>query len=262
MIALMVALALVQDPVQKNRPPVQNNGGGIVEIQPVEEPAPPQAQDPAKKSCDGKCHQMGIEPMVAKMCEQCKQAACPCMHAKFCKECADRKKVCAWCAKPLAGSAADVMGRLQAGLDKALPGHRAGRSISKKPLPRVTFFLVVHDGTPCTSCPKHAEALAAIEYKDEKDTEGQVRILTSEKDLSELLARQKPGGKEEAALCAAELAQALWESKKGGVEPSSVKDVKIVDGKAKFTIVQGEAARTLVVTLNEQGEVTGLSGEE
>jgi hypothetical protein len=249
---ILVLLLLLQGkeaPVQQK--PKAADDGQAVEI-----------QEPGKKTCDGKCHQVGIEPMVAKMCEQCKQAAAPCMHAKFCKECADKKKVCPWCGRVPAGSAGDLEGRLQAGIDKALPGHRLGRSFTKHQLPRVTFYLIVHDGTPCKSCAKHAEALGAIEYKDDKDTEGEARVITSAKDLSELLKRQKLEGSENAALCAAELVQALWESKKGGIDPSTPRGIKIQDGKAAFTFKKGEEPRKLTVTLDEKGAFQDLSVEE
>lgn len=219
-------------------------------------PMPPAVQ-PQDGTCDGRCHNVQIEPAIAKMCPECNGAgAAACAHAKMCKECAAKKQVCAYCGRPLKGAVAPFMGRLQEALAKALPDHKIGRrlpnELAKKLLPRAQFYMVLHSGSPCTACAKNAEALAAIEFKDENDKEGTVRILASEKDLAELLVRQKLAGGPDAALCAAELVQALWQGK-GAPEASEVKD-----GKASFKIWKGDRAGGLSVALDADGKFASL----
>jgi hypothetical protein len=217
----------------------------------------PGAPAPQAETCDGTCHQPGIEPAIAKMCQGCKTGTALCCHAKFCKDCAEKKEVCGYCGKPLPSAKKPVMAKLQAELDKALPEHKVGRQLpgERSWLPNVQFFMVVHAGSPCKTCAANAEPLIAIERKDDKE---EIHVLTSEKDMSELLKLQKVSGKEEAALAVAELVQALFEPIHGGLEPSNLGKVKLDNGKARFEYKKGHAYWELVVSFDKDGAFTGL----
>jgi hypothetical protein len=162
---------------------------------------------------------------------------------------------------------------VQAELDKSMPGHRAGREVpselSKKLLPNVAIFMILHSGSPCQSCPKYLECLGVVEYKDDKDGEGKVALLKTEDELSELLKRQKLSGREDAARLAAELVQALWTPLRGSlkavegdkrVDPEKVALEKDGEGfKAVFEYKKGNAFWTAVVTLDKEGALAGIA---
>jgi hypothetical protein len=163
--------------------------------------------------------------------------------------------------------------RMQAELDKSMPGHRAGRELpsdlSKKLLPNVALFMILHPGSPCESCPKHLECLGVVEYKNPEDGEGKIALLKTEEDLAELLKRQKPSGREDAARLAAELVQALWRPLKGSlmavqgdkrVVPENVALEKDGEGhKAVFEYKKGHAYWTVVVTIDKEGVLAGIA---
>jgi hypothetical protein len=186
-----------------------------------------------------------------------------CQHAKVCRGCAEKKGVCAFCSKPARGSKEDVA-KLQAALDKDLAGHKLGRELpnelAKKLLPDVRFTMVSHPDAPCKTCRKHSEPLAAAEKE-------KVTLIASEEQLSELLIRQGLAGKEEAALCAAQLVQALWEPAHGGSQPDKVQVAESKSsGKAKFVAEfeykKGHAAWNGSVALDADGNFIELQARD
>lgn len=224
----------------------------------VKQPAP---FKPAEGTCDGSCHdRFQNEAPIDRVCEGCKKnVTVLTVDARICKECAEKLQVCPYCCRLRPGSKGPAAKRIQDELDKLLPGHKVGRALpgelAKKLLPRVSFFLVIHDGSPCKTCAKNAEPIAVMECKDEKDQVGEVRILTSEKELSDLLIRQKLVLLEgpDTAGCVAELVQALWEPVHGGLEKKS-------DGTYEYK--KGHAWWKLTVTFGEGGAFTGLEVQD
>jgi hypothetical protein len=279
MLSWIIAWAFVQDP----QPPKEPEVKPAVKIAPAQPapmppPVPPQPAGAAVQDgvCDGKCHEGQVCPQLARICTECRQNVSACgVHSRICQACADKKQVCPFCRKPTAGSRADAASKVQAALGKALPGHKLGRELPGehlKALPQVKFFMVMHGDVPCKTCAAHSEPLGVIEYKGEKDSEGETRLISSEKELSELLLRHKLGGKEKAALCAAMLVQALWEPLRGNlkgmdagkpVEPEQAKLAPEGEGfKASFEFKRGRAFWLLHVTLDKDGAFAGLSVED
>lgn len=246
--AKVVCALCLQDPdtpVEKPLPPMK--------IAPAPAPGRPMPIKPQSGSCDQSCHEkLGPCPDMAMICRQCRREVTPCAtHAQACLSCADKAQVCAYCLKARAGSRAAAVKKVEEELAKALPDHKIGRVLPNesagKLLPHVRFFMVLHAGSPCKTCGPHQEPLAAVEFKDEKDSEGQVRLLKSEKDLAELLARQKLPADEEGCLLAAQLVQAMWEPLQGGLTPDLKDKVSIEAGEAVFEFKKGKDAYRLRV---------------
>lgn len=219
--------------------------------------------------CDGKCHEGLICAEFARQCGKCKVMTTPCgPHAWICQTCAHKEQVCPFCGKSKGGAAAKLeVDRIQRELSRALPGHRVGRELPNKLaarlLPRVKFFTVFHSGHPCDACVRHSEPLAAVVFQNDKDRNGTVSIVCTENELADLLKRQKLSGGAEAALCAAQLVQALWLPDNGGLEPSDLKGVT-VDGKsdiAAFEYKKGDACWALRVRLDREGAFIDLHVE-
>jgi hypothetical protein len=257
-----VVLALcIQDPDKPVEKPIKPMPPQIIRPMPAPAPMPvPGQQKPIKPksgTCDRKCHdKFDACPEMAMICTQCRQDATPCAtHAKICQQCADKAQVCPYCQKAAVGSRAAAVKKIEEELAKALPDHKVGRALpnelAKKLLPNVPFFMVMHSGSPCKACEANHEPLAAVEFKDDKDSEGTVHILKSEKDLAELLARQKLPGTEEGVLLAAQLAQAMWEPLGGGLTPDFLEKVKIEGGKAVFEFKKGKETHALTVTTQD-----------
>lgn len=278
--AKVVLALLIQDPdkpVEKPLPPppppqpVPVPRPAIIRPMPAPAPMPvpaPGQQKPIKPrdgSCDKTCHnKFDACPEMALMCTRCRQEATPCAtHAKICQTCADKAQVCPYCQKALAGSRAAASKKIEDELGKLLPDHKVGRALpnelAKKLLPNVQFFMVMHSSSPCKACEAHQEPLAAIEFKDEKDSEGTVRILKTEKDVLELVQRQKLAGKEEGVLLAAQLLEATWEP--GDLTPDLAEKVKIENGKATFEFKKGKASWALVVSTAD-GLISDLTVEK
>lgn len=179
-----------------------------------------------QEPCGGRCHEGAICIQIAKECERCKTGTAVCgAHSRFCRRCADEQKVCPYCSKPVAGSRLDPAAVLAVFVPKNLPNHRPGREIKHHALsaiPSVRFFTVIHGAPPCKTCQAFLEPLAAVEYAGDPDSKGTPVLILSEKDLSGLLQRHKPGGKEpadrtRAAVASATLVQALWRATQGGL---------------------------------------------
>jgi hypothetical protein len=158
-------------------------------------------------------------------------------------------------------------------LAAALEGHQLGQELKIKSvqegLPRVRVFTVLHESSPCETCKEFLKVLAVVEYEDARDKVGKVGIMKSEKDLNDLLVRQKLSGKEKAVFLVAQLVQALWRPVNGGlqglrgdqtVDPEEAALEK--DGKgfnASYLYKKGPKLWSLTVSLDKDGNFTGLS---
>lgn len=222
-------------------------------------PRPGKLQDERPKvegTCQGRCAcpaEGGAHTMMARLCA-CGNLTDPCNHASLCSECGKRQNACLFCGKSLAPRLAD---RIQKELDASFGGHRVGRELPNKLcaklLRRVKFFFVFHPESPCKTCDPNVELLAIVEYREDGDRTGSVRILGSAAELEALLRRQELKGGAEAALCAAQLVQALWHAAEGSVQPSDVEAVKLVGDGATFEFRKGRATAKLRVVLTLDG---------
>jgi hypothetical protein len=196
--------------------------------------------------------------MMARLCD-CGRTTEPCNHARLCRACAKKQKACPFCGKV---KEALILGRLQKKLSDVLPDHRLGRrlpnKLADKLLPRIRFYTVFHSGTPCDECERHFEPLAIVEYKDDSDRTGTIRILQSVDELEKLLKKHELEEGPKAALCAAELLQAMWVARGGGLEPSELDEVKVEKGVASFEFRKGRTAAKVRVHLDEDGAFSGF----